>query len=100
MIVLGGFVVCRVGCCVVAVLVEGPLFCFLGYFAFAWVAFIVSDVWVFVTLLDPLMCSWRVCLMCKGGCKYFVRRSDVLSCVSTPPILISLLMNGVVSDVD
>ncbi len=89
MIVLGGCVVCLVGCRVVAILAEEPRFCFLVYFACARVACIVSDVWVFVTLLVVLKCSCRVCLMCKGGCRYFVRRFDVLSCVLTPPILIS-----------
>ena len=34
-----------------------------------------------------VMFSSRVCLTCRGGCKYLVRMSLVLSCVLTPPIL-------------
>ena len=42
--------------------------------------------------LACVMCSSRVCLVCIGGWRFLVRMSRVLSCVATPPILISPLM--------
>ncbi len=82
MVVCDGQDVRRVSFLVLSILVWWSFF-------IACVIFMVIDVCAFVTLFGVLKWSCRVCLMCKGGCRYLVRRSDVLSCVSTPPILIS-----------
>jgi hypothetical protein len=82
MVVCDGQDVRRVSFLVLSILVWWSFF-------IAWVIFMMRDVCVFVTLFAVLKWSWLVCLMCKGGWRYLVRRSDVLSCVSTPPILIS-----------
>ena len=76
------------------IVLSGEGWCFAGFLALF--LFVDSCRIQWTTLFDRgglccVMCSSRVCFVCIGGCRFLVRMSLVLSCVATPPILISPL---------